>query len=109
MGVQVHDARLVPAMNVHGITCLLTLDRQGFAPIRETNVGHLRRNRGLKTRDRCVSASSEWRTIPSIFYAKRFPAFSKREVAPLRIHFAPELKQLHGSTTVEDHRYKNAF
>ena len=37
-GVQVHDARLVAAMRVHGITHLLTLNRADFLRYRDINV-----------------------------------------------------------------------
>lgn len=42
MGVQVHDARLVAAMRVHGITHLLTLDQQDFARYPGITVVHPR-------------------------------------------------------------------
>src|SRR5262249_55323950 len=40
MGVQVHDARLVAAMHVHGITHLLTLDQRDFARYPSITVLH---------------------------------------------------------------------
>ena len=38
--VQVHDARLVAAMRVHGVTHLLTLNRADFLRYRDINVVH---------------------------------------------------------------------
>jgi len=40
LGVQVHDARLVAAMHVHGVTHLLTLNKQDFARYRDITVVH---------------------------------------------------------------------
>ena len=42
MGVQVHDARLVAAMRVHGITHVLTLDEQDFLRYPGVTVVHPR-------------------------------------------------------------------
>jgi predicted nucleic acid-binding protein len=42
MGVQVHDARLVAAMHVHGISHLLTLDEQDFTRYSGISVVHPR-------------------------------------------------------------------
>ncbi len=42
VGVKVHDARLVAAMQVHGITHLLTLDQQDFARYPGITVVHPR-------------------------------------------------------------------
>lgn len=39
-GIQVHDARLVAAMHVHGITHLLTMDNQDFARYTDITVVH---------------------------------------------------------------------
>jgi hypothetical protein len=35
IGAKVHDARLVAAMNVHGVHRLLTLQRRQFHPLRD--------------------------------------------------------------------------
>lgn len=40
LGVQVHDARLVAAMHVHGVTHLLTLNAQDFARYPDITVVH---------------------------------------------------------------------
>lgn len=40
VGVKVHDARLVAAMHVHGLTHLLTLDDQDFARYPGVTVVH---------------------------------------------------------------------
>ena len=40
LGVQVHDARLVAAMHVHGVTHLLTLNEQDFARYPDITVVH---------------------------------------------------------------------
>jgi predicted nucleic acid-binding protein len=41
-GVQVHDARLVAAMNVHGVTRLLTFDQRDFTRYPGITVEHPR-------------------------------------------------------------------
>jgi predicted nucleic acid-binding protein len=41
-GVQVHDAKLVAAMHVHGLTHILTLDEQDFVRYSAITVVHPR-------------------------------------------------------------------
>src|SRR5579871_398352 len=42
IGVQVHDARLVAAMHIHGLTHLLTLDQKDFSRYQGISVVHPR-------------------------------------------------------------------